>query len=609
MQIEQGIFTSARTTRSAGYQLVAASPGVREADARELSIWGPSHDSLYDDSVDAESANFHHLPSGNYCISKTVFSGDEYSDRGGRRIYTHCLVVPAGVLASFANNPFSVLMAAMVQGSLSAYQDVPLELSAIKLPGRTSAVDVRLLEDLAEESGAVAVAALVRDALKNRQLGLRVDRNAHRWVAALLNCLPVECRTQFSFSTGLKTSARRPFRIVRLADNYPAAVRRIQSKHRMAVWSPELKPSEVTVPFDGWPGLIAALLGRGDVALLAEFLSRPRPGLTLGELEKLGNQLRTNLASSTSRSCAPKPDETLATGSASVPELVQHLRRNPSNVGHWARWVQIHDDALAQHDCDRAAEMVFKACQLFGVHSTPQPQLIRRVETLLETEYNHHESDCIERTIARLQELKPVFGRDRWVQLAERVAQRPHEAHPQERTADLSQADDEQSTEPTVLSFTAEQRDLPSSSRGPDAKTSFERAGGDSGAPAVPAGRGFDAPCCVAAPDRPAHTRNADSDTRRPVELLELLDDTVFAAIAGGAEAAETLDTLWPKVLEQLGNDSIEESRQQYLRHALATWHQCTGGHTESDPDRWKGTRHRARVVALAQRLQSPARS
>lgn len=109
--IEQAVFTSAETDRSAGYQIVAASPGLGEADLRELAAWGPSHGSLVDPSPDGVSFNFHPLKSGRYCVSRTTSSGWEYSGRGAARVYTQCLVLPGDELARFANNPFAVLLA------------------------------------------------------------------------------------------------------------------------------------------------------------------------------------------------------------------------------------------------------------------------------------------------------------------------------------------------------------------------------------------------------------------------------------------------------------------------------------------------------------------
>ena len=100
MLIEQAIFTSAESDHAVGYHLAARSPGLDERDARELSVWGPSHDSLESASAaTAVSVNFFRLPSGAYCVSKTQLAGAEYSGRG-LRTYTSCLVVPPPVLGS-----------------------------------------------------------------------------------------------------------------------------------------------------------------------------------------------------------------------------------------------------------------------------------------------------------------------------------------------------------------------------------------------------------------------------------------------------------------------------------------------------------------------------
>src|SRR6478752_2518834 len=62
MRIEQAIFTSIQSSRLDGYQLAAASPGITDELARELTVWGPAHDSLWDTRRDARSVNFHALP-------------------------------------------------------------------------------------------------------------------------------------------------------------------------------------------------------------------------------------------------------------------------------------------------------------------------------------------------------------------------------------------------------------------------------------------------------------------------------------------------------------------------------------------------------------------
>jgi len=47
----------------------------------------------------------------------------------------------------------------------------------------------------------------------------------------------------------------------------------------------------------------------------------------------------------------------------------------------------------------------------------------------------------------------------------------------------------------------------------------------------------------------------------------------VFDAISGSREALEELTGFWPKVREEWGDDPlVAESREQYLRYALASW-------------------------------------
>lgn len=59
------------------------------------------------------------------------------------------------------------------------------------------------------------------------------------------------------------------------------------------------------------------------------------------------------------------------------------------------------------------------------------------------------------------------------------------------------------------------------------------------------------------------------------LEQLELLDDTVFEAIAGKPGAIDSLRKLWPEVLQQFAPPLIDQSRAEYVRHALVVWRQC----------------------------------
>ena len=288
--IEQAVFTSAETDRSAGYQVVATSPGVREIDARELAVWGPSHDALLETAPGAVSFNFHPLPSGAYCVSRTTPAGWEYSGRGGLRVYTQCLVVPPAVLARFANNPFALLRAALGRAALRMYDKVPARLEPIQLPGRAAMVDATLLARLSVSPGVDWLAALVQSVLRSAGVALVGGPPAEHLVAGILNCLPAPCRTEISFSTGLKFSSQRPFHVVALSTD-ARQQQRIERQYNVSVLRLDQPPPESLSPADPWPRLIHRVLSSGCVAFLAEQLSAHREPLTPPELSALGGRL------------------------------------------------------------------------------------------------------------------------------------------------------------------------------------------------------------------------------------------------------------------------------------------------------------------------------
>jgi len=292
--IEQAIFTSAETSRAAGYQLAATSPGLCEADARELTAWGPSHDSLLDPGPQASSINFHPLPSGAFCIGRTTPGGSEYSGRRGFRVYTQCLVVSPQTLARFANNPFAVVRAAAGSGWLRQYDRVPPRLDALRLVGRTPAVDSALLARLTGDLGAERLAALVQVALGTTSMAIAGGPPAEEVIAGLLNCLPPSCRTEFSFSTGLKFSSRRPFRVVALND-HPEEQRRVRRVYHLTLLDLSGELPEEYGAIDSWPRLIEKVLRLRRSAALNRYFCRCQQELAPGDLPALGLQLLDQL--------------------------------------------------------------------------------------------------------------------------------------------------------------------------------------------------------------------------------------------------------------------------------------------------------------------------
>jgi len=266
-----------------GYQLVAVSEGISPEQCDELSGWGPAHDSLVAPGSRLGSVNFHRLDGGAYCLSQSVPAGAEYSGRSGPRVYTTLLLATPEQMLQFANQPFRILDAAVAAGQMRIVRRLPDTLPAVKLRGRASAALHCLLAPLCEDEErkrAIALASaicrgnvLVRD---EGSLRLTLDR--------VLNILPVESRLEVTFSTGLKLSPQRQFRV------QPAPADDMQSKsaaQNLDALLVDLRspPDELsTEPLCGWWQEVDALLAAGQMEELVARLGEPQSGLTLDGL-------------------------------------------------------------------------------------------------------------------------------------------------------------------------------------------------------------------------------------------------------------------------------------------------------------------------------------
>jgi hypothetical protein len=271
--IEQAVFTSAETARACGYQVVAASPGIAEADRRALAAWGPSEDALRDPSPGARSINFHPLPSGSHAISVTTAAGQEYSGRGGKRFYTQCFAVPPAILARFVGNPFAVLAAIGASGWLRTDEPLAGRLEPFPVVGRASAVDTLLLSDLCLDPGPARMASVVQAALESPAVALAGPLPAEQAIAGLINCLPPPCRAACSFSTALRFSSRWPYRVIALGSN-PDERRRVKRSCRVAVLELTQSPSEPPPLDHPWARLVYQVLAGRRISYFASQMSR-----------------------------------------------------------------------------------------------------------------------------------------------------------------------------------------------------------------------------------------------------------------------------------------------------------------------------------------------
>ncbi len=70
-----------------------------------------------------------------------------------------------------------------------------------------------------------------------------------------------------------------------------------------------------------------------------------------------------------------------------------------------------------------------------------------------------------------------------------------------------------------------------------------------------------------------AHYLSYTESDLDPITRLEWLDDLMFAAIDGDPVALDHAADAWEKTRDELGENAIEESRQQYMRRAQSVWH------------------------------------
>lgn len=412
--------------------MVAYSPGIDELDLSELALRGPSHAALWEQGADARSVDFFRLPSGCHCIAQSTLAGHEPKAGRPARVYTQFLVVGADTLADYSNNVLALLAAAFAQGHLRVLDPVPAELEPFRLCGRSVAVDEAVLGQLVTDPGVTWLQALVEAALSAPQVALVAPAHAQRLLSGLINCLPMECRLEFSFSTGLKYSPRQSFRIVCLGDKEE---RHLAERYGVTVVEVSGKPPKELTAAKGWGGFVASSLAAGKTAFLAEQLSIARPGLTLSGLDALGEQLM----------------ELMATGTSSAAAL-------------------------------------------------PTRQAVLGTETL---------------------------------------------------AAAVRRATDGCRADAAHFRFAA------------PAHASTEAVVGDW-------------------QDDPSHVVGGRCPAA--IEKLELLDDLVFESIAGKQGALEAVRQLWPEVLAQVGSALVEESREQYLRHALRVWKECVEGDQIRNP-------------------------
>ncbi len=376
--VQQAIFTSAKTDSSADYEILSASPGIAEFDRRELVAWGPSHDSLLNSGPDAVSVNFFPLLSGSFGISRTAPASWEDCGRGGPRIYTHCLIASPETLRQFANHPFLLLDAAMAGGSLEVLEPIPAQLEPLELRETTASSGSVLLAQLAAEIGPAPLAMLLQAALTSVCLAIRGPVDTARLICGLLDCLPVDCRTSISFSTGLKFSTRRPFDWFALPDD---AAQQRWLAHRPGLTTLDLgrDPASAKLLVNDWARFIYRVLSSGAFDFLTEELTRPRADISLADLPVLGLQLLDELE-------------------AGPMQEFQTVRTRQPHAAH----DKFQKDGATASNSDTAV-----ICAPSKLLDADSPEVVAKLEALDDAVFDAIQGDCV--ALADLHKLWPAL--------------------------------------------------------------------------------------------------------------------------------------------------------------------------------------------------------
>jgi len=291
--IEQAVFASSRSDAAARRTsaTIATSRGVIACDLAELEAWRPRRETLPSVHPDGDRLQFHPLPSGCCALSRTVsLDCDESAgEKTLPQLYTHSLVLPPQVMEAFRNHPIHVYSAACSQGVFRRSGQEPGRLSPVALTP-DPIFELNTLRRAAFREQGERIAALLQAVLDSISLGMLGKPSESLSVfESLYSCLPVSCRTEVSFSTGLNFSDCRPVRVADFS-NAPHAVSQESLRGNVLVFD-----VDQYIPFDddlleAWPLAVLRMLRSKRIDALMRVCESTRIGRTLNGLSVIGRE-------------------------------------------------------------------------------------------------------------------------------------------------------------------------------------------------------------------------------------------------------------------------------------------------------------------------------
>jgi hypothetical protein len=197
-----------------GYQLVARTPGVNVDQVRELTRRSPSHGAMLDTQTAAESMISFPLGDQQIAVGRTMHGLPEYSGRGGRQTVTQYLIVTREHLAGFENNIWNFWLVARSHGLLQWNPDYRSGLNPLPMVDHWG-----LGEGLVSRFTQFKCVQSAIDLLNHgRRVAVTGLDDPAAVLHSILASIPAARRLEISFSTSLRPSIERPFRLQLLPD-------------------------------------------------------------------------------------------------------------------------------------------------------------------------------------------------------------------------------------------------------------------------------------------------------------------------------------------------------------------------------------------------------
>jgi hypothetical protein len=184
-----------------------------------LTQWAPTHGGLQSQEVADSSLSYFAASQDWLVVMRTIYGGPEGSDRGGLQVVTRILAVRPEQLAAYDNHPLRLARTAWIVGGLRLENNYR-NLAPLDLPDRCLRTDPwPEPADMPQRHVLDKVALWLHQRERVALLGAAAT---FQDLAYVLGQLTRDERRWVSWTTGLKPSVQRPFRLHLFPTREPA---------------------------------------------------------------------------------------------------------------------------------------------------------------------------------------------------------------------------------------------------------------------------------------------------------------------------------------------------------------------------------------------------